>query len=1775
MTTNAKTAWQEPSRQLHNRTIKYNQITKIPGRNSYLCPVLFRTIDKNICKTQDLMFMPNAIHETHIQDKKFDKAKYKIILWGVLEDGRRATVILNGIQPYFEVMVPDLSDEDRGDFAQDLYEELCDQPLMEPIKFEINTGKQFKYFKKEKNYYVRFYFWKSKFRKNAIKYVREQKELSTVHDDITCYYRVVCRDRFMSFNGWNVLSKYMVGTNKSLKGSVFNIDIPSGGYTKYEGDITSNPNLVKDKSMTMTWDIETFSPDGQVPLPENPEHKMFMIGMTFQWYHSSDYLLKVCLVDRPCKHHKDYLTIVCDSEERLIKAFGKIFEKMKPEFLVGFNDADYDWPWLVTRASETKGLLCTLAKCMDFTIPWELYTDTNILKYNFSTVKVKVEADTYAEGRTLQFPGYINLDVRTIFRQLYPTAEKSSLTWFLQKNKMTGKKDMPYQEMFKIYRRMSRLIEDENAEYTDEEDENEFAVDTRKCKTVDDFSKSMREVAEYCVIDAQRCHELMKIRYVIMDRREVSSIAYTSLYEAFYRANGSKVRNLVIARGQKAGLKISNIVEYNIETPTNKFPGGFVFAPRKGLVTSKSTMRELRKKARLYQANGDLHGDMKQWFDITDAEIEMYEEFIAEYTPHVNFETDDPNIAILNALCAGNIPECIKKFFTELTGRPITGLDFSSLYPSLIMTYNLSPEYIILKKAQARKLHNEGYQLHRIEFEMGGKIYKAWSVSHENKLDPEKADYRFGIYPAILKELFDARKEMKVGLHYWESLKEKMEGLTIEEFNLPENRVKYENIVFQFSVIDSKQKALKVFMNTFYGETGNKNSPFFLLELAVGITSKGQMNVKSAYRLVNEYGCETWYGDSVTGDTPVLIRDKKKVRYMEIQDLVKKYKTQDNGKETACTHLEVWSDSGWTKIQKIIRHKTSKRIFRVLTHTGVVDCTEDHSLLNSKKERVKPGELTVGDELLHHSLPIIHQKINNITKVEAFFWGMFVSSGSCKRYSTNVGIRYIWNFNSQDKHMLKKCQKYMKGMGIKSKIFKKLRSSKVYKLIPVGNAYCKIFKLAKRLQDLCYNKKFKIVPMQILQSEKDIRLEFFKGYYFTEGNRDEALNYSTCETKFDIQSKTIEVKNKITAMSFFMLVKSLGYNCSIDTSLNKMNIYRLTVYDKIFQKSHVTVKRIDELGSEEKYVYDLETLSHHFSAGVGELVVHNTDSLYIAMPNSAFLEIDRKYYSGKMDKLEYWEELVKITFKEINPVQDMVNDWFFKDNATKFLRMAYEEALFPVIFLAKKKYYGIPHISAPNFNYKQLFVRGLDVKKRGVSQFLRDICNGIMNKSVSLDNTESLMELVKTAIRVIYKSEYNFNDFIMTDVFKPNKQNVKVQTFARRMLERGIKVKPWDRFNYVIVKKNPYFYDHRGCKKSLQVGDRMEYPKIAKELDMKIDLDYYMKKSINGQLARLVIYYRQFHIEPEDDSTDASEIVEKKIYSSACKYIDNYCKQYYTAYNSKGKIYQKVFKIANNIVKSKLKEIVIHAGIVELIGSPCDESKLESWLCEKAENVAVKESKGYGKAYIEGQLEKDICANKTSGYRKDSEEEKTVSALFLKKKRSREFQELYFANKSNLSKTRESQFRQRSDILKRNIRENLTELKSLYSMNQNMIEALSIKIKNVIQIDNKFNDSGSEVPLWKDITGIEKIDLAELRETMDHKIEELTENAHYWKAVEKMRFIYTNLVSNYVFIHNTRSIVDYLKECRNKDSQTYLGKGFDRKSFINDSVRDIIGKEKF
>ncbi|CAI2196864.1 2171_t:CDS:2, partial [Funneliformis geosporum] len=100
---------------------------------------------------------------------------------------------------------------------------------------------------------------------------------------------------------------------------------------------------------------------------------------------------------------------------------------------------------------------------------------------------------------------------------------------------------------------------------------------------------------------------------------------------------------------------------------------------------------------------------------------------------------------------------------------------------------------------------------------------------------------------------------------------------------------------------------------------------------------------------------------------------------------------------------------------------------------------------------------------------------------------------------------------------------------------------------------------------------------------------------------------------------------------------------------------------------------------------------------------------------------DETYDNGNgISKEEYWSRIVNISIEVIERLRDEVNDFLRNDNGSTYLKMAYEEVLFSVVFTGKKKYYSISHRRESNFNNK-LFIRGVEIVKRRQSKYFREV----------------------------------------------------------------------------------------------------------------------------------------------------------------------------------------------------------------------------------------------------------------------------------------------------------------------------------------------------------------------------------------------------------------------------------------------------------------------
>ncbi|CAG8698900.1 8643_t:CDS:1 [Cetraspora pellucida] len=89
---------------------------------------------------------------------------------------------------------------------------------------------------------------------------------------------------------------------------------------------------------------------GNVPIAKYEEDRVFMICMIIHWRDDSKPLKQICLVDVEMAPDPDWITVVCRNQTNLLKAFALCWKAIMPDIQIGFNDSQYDWPFIIEKA---------------------------------------------------------------------------------------------------------------------------------------------------------------------------------------------------------------------------------------------------------------------------------------------------------------------------------------------------------------------------------------------------------------------------------------------------------------------------------------------------------------------------------------------------------------------------------------------------------------------------------------------------------------------------------------------------------------------------------------------------------------------------------------------------------------------------------------------------------------------------------------------------------------------------------------------------------------------------------------------------------------------------------------------------------------------------------------------------------------------------------------------------------------------------------------------------------------------------------------------------------------------------------------------------------------------------------------------------------------------------------------------------------------------------------------------------------------------------------
>ena len=1017
--------------------------------------------------------------------------------------------------------------------------------------------------------------------------------------------------------------------------------------------------------------------------PKLEGDKVTFIGSTFMNYGNKDPHLNHCVVLNTCTNLPMENSVVesYPSEKEVLLAWKDLVQKENPDIIIGYNIFGFDYEFMFRRAEENDCIeeFLKLSRNKD-EICGTKDKDNGKWKIEESSIQI---ASGQHDLRFIKMNGRLQVDLYNFYRRGENlTSYKLDYVAgyfigdYVKKIEQNGDKTIIYTSNLTGLLIGSNIHFEEIGHsvdyYSDGAKYLVTDIDKANCKfeinsiVNPDFNKKVRWclakddvtpkdifrlsngsatdraiVAKYCIQDCNLVHYLFNKSDVLTGFIEMAKICSVPINFLVMRGQGIKLQSLIANECRKIKTLIPVIEKGDLD---EGYEGAIVLPPKCNLYLDNPVA--CNDYASLYPSSmisENLSHDSKVWTQEYDLAGNMIEEWGYKDPVSGNYLYD-------------NLP----------------GFEYVDVKYDTYRYFRKHP------KAAAEKIKC-GYKICRF----------AQPQTHDES----------AIMPAILKKLLKARKDTR-----------KMIPNQTDEF--------------MKQVLEQRQLGYKVTANSLYGGCGAKTSSFYEKDIAACTTAMGRKLLTYGKRIIEECYkdkiCETKnhglvltnaeyiYGDSVANYTPIYVKVDNKINILTIEELSKKYGkdkwilSKEEGKQDKefceLDGVETWTERGWTKLFRVIRHllASHKKMFRVLTHTGCVDVTDDHSLIKNDGIEISPKDISIGTELLHNPL---------LEKVE----------------QNNDYVKY--------------------------------------------------------------------------DEDSDI-----------------------CETIF------YGVNKQIYAAIYTNWLNSINRYFRIDYDENSITITPTVVG----YKNPIAIKKIIDI-QYNGYVYDLTTENHHFAAGVGNLIVHNTDSVFYTFN---LQDLNGNPIRGK-DALEITIELAQQA----------------GDIAAKFLKgphdFEYEKTFMPFCLLSKKRYVGMLYETDPNKCKRKEM--GIVLKRRDNAPIVKDIYGGIIDILMKKQNIQEAIQFLRNCLQNIVDEKYPIEKLVITKSLRSGYKNPKSiahKVLADRITARdpGNKPGPGDRI--------PFAYIHVPGKKVLQ-GEKIETPSFILENKLKLDYSFYITNQIMKPIQQL------------------------------------------------------------------------------------------------------------------------------------------------------------------------------------------------------------------------------------------------------------------------------------------------------------------------------------
>lgn len=330
----------------------------------------------------------------------------------------------------------------------------------------------------------------------------------------------------------------------------------------------------------------------------------------------------------------------------------------------------------------------------------------------------------------------------------------------------------------------------------------------------------------------------------------------------------------------------------------------------------------------------------------------------------------------------------------------VAKLDYNSMYPSIALSFDIFIDVDVMNVMPSMLEYILTQREH----------YKALKKKYGKIADAKREELS-----RVISEL-----KSKFGENYDYSENETVKTLQSEIFENDGLSMKY----------DKMQLPLKIFGNSWFGSVSSSVFNWNEFNCGEQITCTGRMMFRLLVQHFKKLGYTPIVGDSVTKDTPVFIKydDTDMINIVPIEDLfsVKDCEVDCFGREydTTAKKFKVLCRSGWVYPNYVYRHKTTKPIYKISNGDVEVDCTEDHSLFNSDKVKIKPSDVTEQTRLEYYDMDRFYlEKNGKIENIVEYFDSLLESEGEfvvpMKVLNSNKEtMRCFLDFYDKNKHVL-------------------------------------------------------------------------------------------------------------------------------------------------------------------------------------------------------------------------------------------------------------------------------------------------------------------------------------------------------------------------------------------------------------------------------------------------------------------------------------------------------------------------------------------------------------------------------------------------------------------------------------------------------------------------------------------------------------------------------------------------------------------------------------